>query len=147
MLSSQRHDFNVSLAVLEENEIHKIAIANPKTAPYGQAAMEALKSLKLYEKVKSKLVYGESVSQTVIYATTAADIGLVAKSALFSPQMKKYIEGKHWIDVDKSLYTPIQQGMVMLKSAKENVEVKALYDFLLSVEAQNIFKNYGYDVP
>ncbi len=144
ILSSKTRDFNDSLAVLEDEDIQKIAIANPKTAPYGQAAVEALKNAKLYEKLESKLVYGESVSQTVIYASSAADIGLVAKSALFSKQMSGYKEKQHWTEVDTKLYTPIDQGLVILKSAKENVEVQAFYDFLLSPKAKEIFKAYGY---
>jgi len=144
ILSSKVRDFNASLLVLEEADIEKIAIANPKTAPYGLAAVEALKNAKLYETLKTKFVYGESVSQTVIYASSVADIGIVAKSALYAKQMSRYEVSKHWKEVDETLYTPIDQGMVILKSAKENVEVKAFYDFLLSSQAKDIFKTYGY---
>ncbi|NOR55518.1 MAG: molybdate ABC transporter substrate-binding protein [Sulfurovum sp.] len=144
VLSTKIRDFNNSLSVLEDADIQKIAIANPKTAPYGKAAVETLKNAKLYQKLEKKLVYGESVSQTVIYATTAADIGLVAKSALFSKQMSGYKEHQHWKDVDTELYTAIDQGMVILKSAKENIEVQTFYDFLLSSKAKEVFKAYGY---
>ena len=86
------------------------------------------------------------MSQTVIYATTAADIGMVAKAALYSKQMADYKEFTQWIEVDKNLYTPIDQGLVILKSAKGNVEVKTFYDFLLGQKAKEIFKAYGYKV-
>ena len=129
--------------VLNDNDIKKIAIANPKTAPYGVATVEALKNVKLYEKHKDKFVYGESVSQTVFYATMAADIGIVAASALHSPQLSKFREGVHWWELDEELYTPISQGMVMIEESKD---AKAFYDFILSMEAKEIFKKYSYKV-
>ena len=140
-----RHDWG-SLSVLQSPEIKKIAIANPKTAPYGVAAVEALKHAGVYETLKEKFVYGESISQTIIYATTAADIGIVAKSSLYAPQMLKYKKGIHWSDVDESLYTPIDQGMVILKRAEGNAEVKAFYDFMLSAKAKEILESFGYKV-
>ncbi|MFC2073597.1 molybdate ABC transporter substrate-binding protein, partial [Campylobacterota bacterium] len=120
--------------------------ANPQTAPYGIAAVEALKNAGMYEELKEKFVYGESVSQTVAYATTAADIGMIAKSTLFSPQMSQYKEAIHWSDVNETLYTPIDQGMVILKKAEGNPEVKAFYDFMLSGKAKEVLKNFGYKV-
>jgi len=139
-------DFTQGIKLLTDDKIQKIAIANPKTAPYGVAAEEALKHAKVYDEVKKKLVYGESISQTVAYATRAADIGLIAKSSLFSPQMAHFKEGIHWSDVDGTLYTPIDQGMVILKKAEGNAEVKAFYDFMLSAQARKILKNFGYRV-
>jgi len=146
LLSVHQQDFSAGIEMLEHTNIHKIAIANPRTAPYGVAAKEALENANLYTKIKDKFVYGESISQTVIYATTAADIGIVAKSSLFSPHMATYQEGIHWIDVSEKLYTPIDQGMVILKAGEENLEVKAFYDFMLSAEAQAILKQFGYKV-
>jgi molybdate transport system substrate-binding protein len=145
-LSVKDQNYTVGMNILESQEIKKIAIANPQTAPYGVAAAEALKNAGLYEALKEKFVYGESISQTVTYATTAADIGLVAKSSLLSPQMSEYKENIHWSDVDETLYTPINQGMVILKKGEGNPEVKAFYDFMLSVKAKEILKNFGYKV-
>ena len=146
LLSTKKHDFSKGLALLKEKEIEKIAIANPKTAPYGVAAAEALRNVKLYEMLKPKFVYGESISQTVTYATKAADIGLIAKSSLFSPQMHHFKKGINWADVNASLYTPISQGMVILQPSKDDVEVKTFYDFLLSDGAKKILKSYGYEI-
>jgi molybdate transport system substrate-binding protein len=146
LLSVNTQDFSQGIAVLENPKIDKIAIANPKTAPYVVAAKEALENAKLYEKVKTKLVYAESISQTLAYTATAADIGIVAKSSLFSPRMRSYKKEKHWVDVNASLYAPIDQGMVILKSGEENAEVKAFYDFMLSPKAKAILKRYGYRV-
>lgn len=146
MLSIKKLDLHQGIKLVQNSTIQKIAIANPKTAPYGKATFEAFKNAKLLDTIKKKFVYGESISQTVTYAVTATDIGFIAKSSLYSSKMKQFKEGEHWIGVDKSLYTPIDQGVVILKSTKENQEVKALYKFILSDEAKKIFKAYGYSV-
>jgi molybdate transport system substrate-binding protein len=145
-LSEKEQNLSKGMALLTDSNISKIAIANPKTAPYGVAAAEALKNADLYDVLKEKFVYGESISQTVTYAMTAADIGFVAKSSLFSPQMSHFKKGINWIEVDESLYTAIDQGMVILKKGEGNSEVKAFYDFILSDEGREILKNFGYKV-
>ena len=144
ILSQKERNYCAEMFVLKDPDIQKIAIANPKTAPYGRASVEALKQAKLYKKLKKKFVYAESISQTISYATSAADIGIVAKSSLFAPQMSKYKEALHWTEVDERLYTPIKQGMVILKEGKSNSEVKAFYDFILSPKAKEILTSYGY---
>jgi len=144
MLSVKKQDFSQGVKLLLDENIKTIAVANPKTAPYGIVSREALKSAKIYETIKSKFVYGESISQTVAYTNTAADIGLIAKSALYSSKMSRYKKGVHWMEVDSKYYTPIEQGLVLLKDAKENFEAKAFYDFLQSKRAKKIFKKFGY---
>jgi molybdate transport system substrate-binding protein len=143
LLSNKKRDFSEGIYLLQSKEIEKIAIANPKTAPYGIAAMQALANAKIEDNVKDKFVYGESISQTLSYAISAADIGIIAKSSLYSSKMSKYKEGINWVAVDTKLYTPIEQGIAMLKKDKE---VKAFYDFILSKDAKKIFKDYGYSV-
>ncbi len=145
MLSAKKIDFSKGLALLKEDKIKKIAIANPKTAPYGKATIEALKNAKI--DVTKKFVYGESISQTVSYAITAADLGFIAKSSLYSPKMKKFEKNSNWVDVDPKLYTPINQGIVILRKAKSSKDTKAFYDFILSDSAKKIFKEFGYLVP
>lgn len=146
-LSVKKQDFSKGMMLLKEDNLKKIAIANPQTAPYGIAAVEALKNANVYEEVKEKFVYGESISQTVAYATMAADIGLIAKSSLYSPQMAHFKEGINWSDVNETLYTPISQGIVILKKGENSSDVKAFYDFMLSDKAKAIMKNFGYKVP
>lgn len=143
-LSAHKQDFSKGIKLLESKDINKIAIANPKTAPYGKAAVEAMKNGGILDKVQSKFVYAESISQTVTYAITAADIGFIAKSSLYSPKMKQYKKDINWVDVDATLYTPIKQGIVLLKTSQNASEYKAFYDFILSDSAKNIFKKYGY---
>ena len=143
-MSVTQQDFSKGMALLRSEKIEKIAIANPKTAPYGKAAVEAMKNAKIYDDVKSKFVYGESISQTVSYAVVAADIGIIAKSSLYSSKMSQYSEGVNWMSVDAALYTPIQQGIVLLKYGEGNEAYRAFYDFMLSAKAKIILKKYGY---
>ncbi len=150
ILSSKKRDFSKGLEIIKEEEIKRIALANPKTAPYGIASKEALENANLYNEVKKKFVYGESISQTVSYTVSATDLGFIAKSALYSPKMSQYKKGINWIDVDSKLYTPINQGIVILKNTikkKNELESKAFYDFILSNNAKRIFTNFGYLVP
>ena len=146
-LSNKPQDFSKGMALLKEVNIKNIAVANPKTAPYGKAAVEAMKSVSVYEEVKDKFVFAESASQTVSYTVTATDMGFIAKSSLYSPKMKQYKEGIHWAEVDSKLYTPIEQGIVILKKGESNSEVKAFYDFMLSQNAKKILIDFGYLVP
>ena len=147
ILSQKERNYCAEIFVLKSPDIKKIAIANPKTAPYGIAAMEALTNVRLYKKLEKKFVYGESISQTVTYATSAADVGIIAMSSLYAPQMAQYKEAIHWSEVDEALYTPISQGMVILDKGRDNDEVKAFYDFMLGAKAKEILKAYGYKVP
>lgn len=144
MLSAKELDFSKGINVVTDESIKQIAIANPKTAPYGVAAAEALKNANIYDEVENKFVYAGSISQAVTYALTAAEIGFVAKSLLYEDKMSKYKENVHWVSVDPALYNPIDQGIVVLKRAENNSEAKAFYDFILSSKAKEIFNNYGY---
>ena len=145
-LSVKKQDFSKGIKLLDSGAISKIAIANPKTAPYGKAAIEAMKTAGIYKNVKQKFVFAESISQTVTYAIAAADIGLIAKSSLYSDKMKQYKENQNWVAVEPKLYTPIKQGIVLLQYGKNNAQYKAFYDFILSQKAKEIFKSYGYIV-
>jgi len=146
-LSAKKQDFTQGIKLLESKNIEKIVVANPKIAPYGKASVEAMKNGGVFLAIQNKFVYSESISQTISYAITAADIGFIAKSSLFSSKMSQYKKGINWVDVDPKLYTPINQGVVILKNGQSNSEVKSFYDFILSAKGKKIFKNFGYLVP
>lgn len=146
-LSNKPQNFSQGISIVKHKNIKKIAIANPKTAPYGIATIEALKNAGVYESIKDKFVYGESISQTVSYAVTAADMGFIAKSSLYSSQMSRYKEGVNWSSVNSELYTPISQGIVILENGEKNSEVTAFYDFIFSDKARKILYNFGYLLP
>lgn len=132
-----------SLKLLEDKSVQHIAIANPKLAPYGEAAKEVLEKYKIYTTLENKLVYGESISQTNQFITSkAAELGFTAKSVVLSPEMKG--KGK-WIDIDEADYSPIAQGVIIIKHGETvNEDAKKFYDFLFSPEAKKILENYGY---
>ncbi len=144
MMSTHGFDLSKGMDIVLDSKVEKVSLANPQTAPYGTATVEAFKNAKVYEKVEAKLVYGDSISQAIQFATTAADIGFVNKSAFYSSKMKQYKEGKDWVNVDPKLYTPIAQGIVLLKNGENSAEAKAFYDFVLSPKAKQVFKDYGY---
>ena len=108
------------------------------------ASVEAMNYYKVYDKVKDKLVYGESISQTNQYITSgSADIGFTAKSIVLSDEMK----GKgSWVDINRKAYKSISQGAVILKHGNEtNIDAaKKFYDYLYSEKAKTILKKYGY---
>ena len=134
------------LKLLLGTNIKSIAIANPKTAPYGSAAESILKKYDLYNKVSSKLVTGESISQTSQFiATQSADIGFTAKAIVISTEMK----GKgEWVELNAQDYPPIEQAAALLKYAKQNNEAAArkFYNFLYTAKAKAIYKKFGYIV-
>ena len=117
----------------------KIAIANPKTAPYGKATIEYLKNTKLYDKLKNKFVIGGNISSAFSYALKITNYGFVAKSLLYKfPNLNNK---NHYIDLDTKYYSPIKQGIVLLK---DNEEARKFYNFIFSKKAKEIFLKYGY---
>ncbi|MCO5724073.1 molybdate ABC transporter substrate-binding protein [Robiginitalea marina] len=134
-----------SLEVLTSDAVRHIALANPKTAPYGQAAMETLERTGLLEPVRNKLVYGESISQTNQFITSrAAEIGFTALAVVRSPEMR---DQGAWIAIDPGLYQPIAQGIVLVRHPDRDPQrALAFYTFVFSTEAKAILKRYGYTV-
>jgi len=148
LLSTHRLDFSKGLAVLEDPAIARIAVADPETAPYGKAAMQALGASGTLDRVKSKIVTAQDITQALQFTLTGADAGFVNKSVLNSAALKPYVEeGEYWTAVDPSLYSPIAQGFVVTKSAAADPAVRAFSDFLLSPEAGAIFARFGYGRP
>lgn len=134
------------LTILLSNNVKKIAVANPKTAPYGIAAEELMRLYDIYDKVQSKLVFGESITQTNQFITSlSADIGFTAKSVVLSDEMK----GKgSWVDLDAKAYQPIEQAAVILRHGWDNNKdaSQKFYDYLYSDSAKEIFRKFGYVV-
>lgn len=138
-------DLSKGIILAKDQKIKRIAMANYKLAPYGKAAVSALKNAGIFGDVEKKFINAESITQTLQYTMTATDIGFVAKSSMFSIKLKgKNIKGKNWVDVDPGLYDPIEQGVILLKHADGNDDARKFYDFLFSDKAKAVFEKYGY---
>lgn len=128
---------------LADGTATNVAIANPELAPYGKAAREAMQNAGVWEAAQPRLVQGENIGQAAQFvATGAAQVGLVAQSLMFAPDMAAKVDH---LPVDASLYAPIRQGMALLKT--NNPASKAFYAFLTSPEAAAVFEKNGFSVP
>lgn len=131
-------------AVLKGEGFRKLAIANPKTAPYGAASVEVINKLGLTAALTPKLVQGESIGQTYNFAHTGnAEIAFVAMSQVLEGGRLK--GGSMWV-VPQTLYAPIQQDAVLLKRAANNEAAVALLKLLQSPNIKTLIRSYGYDI-
>jgi molybdate transport system substrate-binding protein len=125
--------------------VHKVAIANPRYAPYGRAAETALKKLGLYDKVKGRLVLGDNVAQTAQFVDTgAADVGLIALSLALAPTLR---EKGRYAEVPADAYPRMEQAGVILSWAQDREAAEAVRDFLLGPEGKAILRRYGFSEP
>jgi len=128
--------------VLKKNEFRHLAIANPKTAPYGLAATQALDKLGLAQAVAPKIVEGQNISQTQQFiATGNAELGFVALSQIY--KNGKITSGSAWM-VPESLHEPIKQDAVILTKGKDNAAAKAFVEYLKGPKAAAVIKSFGY---
>ena len=130
--------------VLKGGNYAHLAIANPKAAPYGAAAVETLQKLKLWEQVQPKLVQGENIGQAFQFVSTGnAPLGFVALSQVWRDG--KFTSGSGWI-VPATLHSPIRQDAVILDKGAANPAARALEDYLKSPKARDIIRSFGYDL-
>ncbi|MCA1593974.1 MAG: molybdate ABC transporter substrate-binding protein [Acidobacteria bacterium] len=122
-------------------QISKIAIAKPELAPYGQAAVEALRASNLWPQVEPKVVYAPNVAQAKQFASTGnADAAFIPRSLV------KAGEGKA-IEVDEQLHQPLDHAIAIVRSSRKQTEARQFVDFVLSVEGQAVLESYGYRKP
>lgn len=133
------------LDALLDPTVKKIAIANPKHAPYGRAAVAAMEQSQIYERVKDKLVLGENVSQTAQFVESgAADVGIIALSLALAPPMQA---AGRYQEIPAEAHPPLVQGAVLLTGAAHPVEAQTFLSFLQSTEGRAIMTRYGFVVP
>ncbi|MDH3710531.1 MAG: molybdate ABC transporter substrate-binding protein [Cyclobacteriaceae bacterium] len=127
-------------------DVTHIAIANPQTAPYGQAAQVFLEKAGLWTRIQHKLVYGESISQTNQFILSeAAQVGFTGQSVLYAFETPKVAQWKY---VDTGFYRPIAQSMVLLNNRPQMKQASQQFEsFLFTRSAVTILKKYGYRVP
>ena len=133
---------SLGMKALQHPSVKKIAIANPKHAPYGRAAAAAMEHFKVYDAVRDKFVLGENISQTAQFIHTGgADIGIIALSLAVAPAMRE--TGTYW-EVPLEAYPRLEQGTVVLKTAKDPKAAQAFLDYLKSPEGAAVLKRYGF---
>jgi len=125
--------------------VKKISIGNPQHAPYGRAAVAALKHYGLYEKVSDRLVLGENISQAAQFVESGnAQVGLVALAHAIAPSMQG--KGKYWIVPDEA-YPPLDQGVVLISHSPRTQEASAFLEYVKSAEAAAVLRRYGFSLP
>ncbi len=133
------------LDALRDPTIRKIAIANPKHAPYGRAAVAAMQHFQVYDRVKDKLVLGENISQAAQFVESgAADVGILALSLALAPSMRA--GGTYW-EIPAGAHPPLDQGAVILKSSTNQPEARKFLEFLVGPRGREIMRRYGFALP
>jgi molybdate transport system substrate-binding protein len=129
---------------LLDPRIKKIAIANPEHAPYGRAALAAIKKAGIYEQVQDKLVYGENVSQAAEFVQSGnAQAGIVALSLAMSPAMKN---GNRW-EIPADSYPPIKQAGILLKTSNNKDAARRFLEVVSGAQGREILRRFGFTVP
>ena len=140
-----RIDVTKGFEVLREPTVKKVAIANPKHAPYGRAAVAAMEYYKVYDQVKDRLILGENISQAAQFIESGAcDIGIIALSLAIAPAMKS--KGTYW-EVPAEAHPSLDQGAVILKQSKNQEAARQFLEFIKGPQGQEIMKRYGFTLP
>lgn len=143
--SSSMDATKLTMDRLADDKITRLAIANPKHAPYGKRAEEALRATGLWDKVQRKLVYGENVAQTAQFVWTGnAEVGIIALSLALSPDIAS--KGGYWLIPD-NLHKPLEQGYVLTKRAARNQLAQQFADYMASPPTRAIMTKYGFVLP
>ncbi len=138
-------DLGRGLSVLLDPSIKKIALANPEHAPYGRAAVAAIKHENIYDKISGKFVLGENISQAASFVVSgSADIGIVALSLALAPTMKQ--KGRY-AEIPADAYPPLEQGAVILKSSRKKDAARQFIEFLKTPPILELLRGYGFSVP
>ena len=134
---------NRNINILIDEDIKEITIANKKTAPYGMAAIEALKNSGIYNKIESKLFYSTNASNIIGDVLWYGHAGILPRSSIGFLPRGYNVYGENWVDIDENLYTPLKQYFVVSKEGLKNNATKRFTKFLLT-KGQKIFKENGY---
>jgi molybdate transport system substrate-binding protein len=135
----------LGIGALLDPGVRKVAIANPRHAPYGRAAEAALQKLGVYDKIKGKIVNGENVAQTAqLVEAGSADAGVIALSLALAPRMRA--KGRYW-EVPLDAYPRLEQGGIILSWAHDRSAARDLRAFLLAAEGKAVLKRYGFFLP
>jgi molybdate transport system substrate-binding protein len=138
-------DLGRGLSALDGANVRRIAIANPDHAPYGRAAVAALRGQQLHDAVRDKLVLGENISQAAQFAQSgSADVGIIALSLALAPALKS---AGTYVELSDALYPPIQQAAVVIGSSRQKSLAREFMENLKKPEVARILQSYGFAVP
>jgi molybdate transport system substrate-binding protein len=137
-------DVRPGLIALLDAGIRRVAIANPEHAPYGRAAVSALRHEGLYERVQGKLVLGENISQAAQFAQSgSADAGVIALALALSPTLKN---SGTYTEIPESWYPPIEQAACIVASSRQKALARQFVDYLKKPDSLQILRSYGFTV-
>jgi molybdate transport system substrate-binding protein len=133
------------LAVVRTPQVRRIAIANPAVAPYGRAAVAALRSARLIDAVEKKLVYAENLAQAAQFVQSGnADVALIGHALALGASLRAT---GHFVDVPAALHPPIAQTAGIVSSSRNHTTARAFIDYLRSPAATAVLKSFGFTVP
>jgi molybdate transport system substrate-binding protein len=139
-----RSDSSLKLDRIEDlakPEVHRIAIANPEHAPYGDAARQALQSAGIWDRVSARLVFGENISQTLQYAETGnVDAAIVALSLSVTSKGR-------WVLISEQLHKPLNQALAVTRSTRHEAEARRFASFINSTQGRLVMRKYGFILP
>ena len=138
-------DVKRGLAVLRDARVRRIAIANPEHAPYGRAAVSAMRADKLYDAVKSKLVLGENISQAAQFVESGnADVGIIAHSLALGPALRS---SGVYFEIPSSAHPPIEQAAIVLSASRNRDTAVQFLAYLKRTEIKQLLERYGFTAP
>jgi len=139
-----RSDSSLKLDRIEDlatPEVRRIAIANPEHAPYGDAARQALQSAGIWDRVSSRLVFGENISQTPQFAETGnVDAAIVALSLSVTSKGR-------WVLISDQLHKPLNQALAVVRSTRHETEARRFASFVNSTQGRQVMRKYGFILP
>ena len=137
-------DVSRGLAVLRDSRIRRVAIANPAHAPYGRAAVAAMRAASVYDAVRGKLVLGENISQTAQFVDSGnADAGILALSLALGPALRAR---GHYVEIPSSSHPPIEQAAVIVAASRQKAAARRFIDYLRSPEIVKLLASFGFSV-
>jgi molybdate transport system substrate-binding protein len=138
-------DLEKGIEALADPSVRKIAIANPKHAPYGRAAVQALEHLKLYDRTKDRLVFGENISQAAQFVTSGnCDAGIISLSLALSPSMKS---AGRYVEIPLESHSPVEHGAVIVKNSTHQEAAKRFLEYVKAGEGKETLQRYGFELP
>ena len=144
-LKSSTVDIGRGLSVLADGNIHKIAIANPEHAPYGVAAVAAMKYENIYSRIQGKLVLAENISQAAQFVDSgSAEAGIVALSLVVAPTVR---DKGNYFAIPENEYLPIEQGLAILKSSQHKHTAEQFVEFIKTPQAMALLRQFGFAMP